>query len=421
MKKIILLLILPSFCSISFGQSITLDPQTTQVAGVQVASDLAFRRQKREVTNGGYANYNRDNSSYLIFEGGGTLSGIADGQDGMLVYVFNGYPVGATTTGELTLQHENVLSTAANRILTPSGADFLVGKGGVALIYDGSKQRWRVATPEHSGGSFSGWGLTGNSGTSSTTNFIGTTDARGFKVKTNNLDRIYVEGDGDVGIGTTVAKSKLHVMKGSAGNFWPNSASISTFENNTDGYLSILTPNTSAGGLLFGSPDKAEDGIIHYLHSSQKMQFGTKSIPRVTIDSVGFVGINTAMPKVELDILGAANIHRDLSLRNLTLQPTVSATYDPLDRANQSFVIIEPSTNIVTTIKGFSRPSTGRVSGTLLFVSNGSVGSIVLKHNDSSIQNDRILTNTGSDVTISGRGGAIFIYLDGWRLIAYAL
>ena len=189
MKKIIFTILLSSLSAFVFGQSITLDPRTTSPAGLHVNSDFALKKQKRETVNGGWPNYPRDNSSVVIFEGGGVLSGLADGQDGVVVYVFNGYPTGATTTGELLIQHDNISSSTNNRILTPNGTDFPVGKGGVALIYDATRSRWRVATPEQigGGGSPAGWGLTGNGGTNPTTNFIGTTDAQGFTVKTNNL------------------------------------------------------------------------------------------------------------------------------------------------------------------------------------------------------------------------------------------
>jgi hypothetical protein len=46
---------------------------------------------------------------------------------------------------------------------------------------------------------------------------------------------------------------------------------------------------------------------------------------------------------------------------------------------------------------------------------------LILKHNDSTITNNRILTNTSSDVTITGRDGAVFVFDEnGWRMIALA-
>lgn len=56
------------------------------------------------------------------------------------------------------------------------------------------------------------WTLTGNAGTNPTTNFVGTTDAQDFVVRTNNTEKMRVEAGGDVGIGTNNPNHTLHVQ-----------------------------------------------------------------------------------------------------------------------------------------------------------------------------------------------------------------
>lgn len=56
-----------------------------------------------------------------------------------------------------------------------------------------------------------GWELVGNGGTNPATNFIGTTDAIDFVVRTNNTERMRVTSAGNVGIGTTTPAQSLHV------------------------------------------------------------------------------------------------------------------------------------------------------------------------------------------------------------------
>lgn len=51
------------------------------------------------------------------------------------------------------------------------------------------------------GGNSDGWSLTGNGGTNPATNFLGTTDAQNFILRTNNLERIRTLSNGNVGIG----------------------------------------------------------------------------------------------------------------------------------------------------------------------------------------------------------------------------
>jgi hypothetical protein len=249
------------------------------------------------------------------------------------------------------------------------------------------------------------------------------TGSNDMRLRTNNLDRLNILTNGRVGIGTIAPASLFHTFLGDAGTVSPRTGTIGTFETNsvTSGYLSILTPNTATAGLAFGSPDGSADGSINYNHSTQKLTLNTKATTRMTIDSVGFVGIGDTSPEVSLDVNGAVHIQKDLLLKERLLQPSTSANYDPFDRQDKSFVTIEPSTNVTTTINGFTAPTTNATFGTVLYVSNGSTGSIVLKNDASTVQNNRIITNTGADVTITGRGGAILIFdFTGWRLIAFA-
>lgn len=55
------------------------------------------------------------------------------------------------------------------------------------------------------------WSLTGNAGTSGT-NFIGTTDAKAFKIRTNNTVRMTVASNGKIGINNGAPLSRLDVL-----------------------------------------------------------------------------------------------------------------------------------------------------------------------------------------------------------------
>ncbi|HKR04379.1 MAG TPA: tail fiber domain-containing protein [Bacteroidia bacterium] len=85
------------------------------------------------------------------------------------------------------------------------------------------------------------WLITGNAGTSSSTNFIGTTDNKAFKIRTNNINRITVNPSGKVGIATSSPLFRLDVRSGSI-----NTDSVYRI----NGYTVLATPGT--GNLAVG-------------------------------------------------------------------------------------------------------------------------------------------------------------------------
>ena len=55
------------------------------------------------------------------------------------------------------------------------------------------------------------WSLTGNSGTDSTLNFIGTVDGKPLIMRTNNAEQLRISSNGNIGIGTNAPTAKLDV------------------------------------------------------------------------------------------------------------------------------------------------------------------------------------------------------------------
>lgn len=84
------------------------------------------------------------------------------------------------------------------------------------------------------GGGSTGWGLTGNSGTTAGTNFIGNTDSIDWVIKTNNIERLRIKANGQI--------------------YWPNNKFINIDYTGSGSYTRILGA-TSAGAIQFGTTD----------------------------------------------------------------------------------------------------------------------------------------------------------------------
>jgi hypothetical protein len=89
------------------------------------------------------------------------------------------------------------------------------------------------------GGVASGWGITGNAGTTPATNKLGTTDAQPLVVKTNNTEALRILSDGKVGIGNTAPSAALQVQN-------PVSTAVA-YGFEVGGDLAAFTTNGSGG------------------------------------------------------------------------------------------------------------------------------------------------------------------------------
>jgi hypothetical protein len=102
------------------------------------------------------------------------------------------------------------LSSSGTMFGAPAASErlvFVTGNGDLKALSNGTSGQVLTISgsgmPAWSASTSSGWSLTGNSGTVAGTNFIGTTDAIDWLVKTNNTERLRIGATGNVGINVT--------------------------------------------------------------------------------------------------------------------------------------------------------------------------------------------------------------------------
>ncbi|MFL5765348.1 MAG: hypothetical protein ACJ77K_15495 [Bacteroidia bacterium] len=138
------------------------------------------------------------------------------------------------------------------------------------------------------------WSVTGNSGTTAGTNFIGTTDAIDWVVKTNNTERMRVLSGGNVGINTTSPSYRLQV--------------------NDNGDIPFLLLNTTSTTNKRVRMQFGQNGTINWevatdlgVNNGDNLYFydRTTSTFGPVFLNTGYVGIGTTAPAVKLAVGGA--------------------------------------------------------------------------------------------------------------------
>lgn len=162
------------------------------------------------------------------------------------------------------------------------------------------------------------WSLTGNGGTDPAVNFVGTTDAADFIVKTNSTEAVRVTPGGHVGIGTAspgafgIAEPlfSLDIRN-------PNPFSSDTFASISShlgqATLQLFSVNEEAslnfGNARNGEPassaivlDRNTDALHFCVAANFNCQFSTEV--RLSIEPSGDIGVGTKTPQSALQIVG---------------------------------------------------------------------------------------------------------------------
>jgi hypothetical protein len=160
-----------------------------------------------DLANGSFA-FGNSNSRTETRDNAG-LQGNAGGQSGFFeTSVPVNYPSGANSWWHLI---DSRHSNGANNYALQIAGSFFDQDLWFRKTNGAANTAWtRLVTPTNINGY--GWSVTGNSGTNSTNNFIGTTDAVDLVIRTSNLEAMRVNTSGNVGIGTSNPAKKTEII-----------------------------------------------------------------------------------------------------------------------------------------------------------------------------------------------------------------
>ncbi|KKL74331.1 hypothetical protein LCGC14_2065960, partial [marine sediment metagenome] len=132
-----------SLTSVGTLAALTVTGEITANGVLDLGDDIELASRVMSLSVGDNANVATGTVSMqrmTVSAGTAEISGFAGGRDGRVVMVVN------NVTLNITLQHQNGGSTAANRFILPGGVNLVLGTGdGAILWYDSSLSRWRCA------------------------------------------------------------------------------------------------------------------------------------------------------------------------------------------------------------------------------------------------------------------------------------
>jgi hypothetical protein len=141
-----------------------------------------------------------------------------------------------------------------------------------------------------------------------------------LQLVTNNAERMRIDSAGRIGIGTSSPERKLHIFNGESGALASNVSSAMVIEDDSNQYISFLSPTFLEAGLLFGDSGDNDAGALTYNHLLDRMSVKAGGVSGVlNIESTGIDVTGTATMDgltVDGDGLIQANMGAKLEIKS---------------------------------------------------------------------------------------------------------
>lgn len=229
------------------------------------------------------------------------------------------------------------------------------------------------------------WGLTGNSGTTPGTNFVGTTDNQDLAFRTNGTEKVRFTTAGYVGVGTTAPLNRIHIVSANSDGLGDNdflydsytgSSVFSTAFNIRHARGTLAAPQNlqvndellsiSASGRAGGAFQPLSQINMNYTGNGttalSTMDLLTSGVLRVRLDDAGNVGINNSTPVANLDVAGDVKLGTNGTVFNdivrgtgtmgaavsVPANSTATTTFNITNAVVGGTVSVSPSANLPT-------------------------------------------------------------------------
>jgi hypothetical protein len=117
---------------------------------------------------------------------------------------------------------------------------------------------------------------------------------------------------GNVGIGTSIPLKPLHIVKGVGSGAVSTGQTTLLVDADASHYISLMAPFGQETGILNGRPGTSiRSGIVFDFNAGIRFRAGG-NVTRVLLDSVGKLGIGTAIPEQKLDVNGKIKLGDDV-------------------------------------------------------------------------------------------------------------
>ena len=126
-------------------------------------------------------------------------------------------------------------------------------------------------------------------------------------IRTNDVDRLYIDSSGKVGIGTTSPGSALHVAGAISTAPTGDGVHIGKYSSSGNVYGHIQLQGNKGGYIDFSESGTDWKGRILYDNDSNYMRFDTSAAERMRITASGNVGIGTTGPGAKFQVYGNTN------------------------------------------------------------------------------------------------------------------